>query len=1562
MGKSRKILNLIALTVFMGSNLLTPISYAVDDLYTWSETDSSMETQDNESGENVLWERGNGESEGIYSGWWEKNPQIAEQFLDLPISGVAKETPINVQNDEWETQNDEQNTDLADMSKMWADENTPIDILTLELEKSEQPQLQDVSTVIDYYPDSDVRYTLNGNENFTAWTITITDWTDTITILDRNLWATAAGTWCYYKTNWNKYCPYEEVYWYHFQWWNNYWFKPWCDLSWSTNSCSDSITSNAVSWQVDATTISYNPTNQEYYNSWVFYKGNHNWLNDNYKVNLWWWSTGDLTTFVELTEEQAKLRQGPCPKWFHVPSVWEFVKLSSMMTWSSDSEKDVQLHNLLYIPYAGFRDHGDAYVYDMWYYTYLWSSSPSSSNNNISWNYNILDPSLINYYISRGSRADAYSIRCFYDKYETYEAPEVDTIHPAKPEIGCPDYDEVLQCVSHNWFCPQYDFDDDWVVDDYDIALLVDWICTSDSSFINENKDLTNNENPKLMRKTPGGVEWVEEIWWYEIQICSDSGCNNVIHSWSHEDAVWHTDLSDGMYYRRVKAIDIAWNEWEWSDIWLFTVHTTPPEKPEIRCPSEDEVTRGVMFENTPQYDFNEDWEVDIFDLGSSEEWVCITNNTFINEDEDITNSKNPRLMRTIPGEEWAIQVSWYEIQICRDSGCNNVLYSWSYEEIIQNELSDGTYYWRVKAIDIFWNRWEWSDIFSFTVDTIAPAKPEIRCPSEDELFDSMMFENTPQYDFNGDWTVDIDDLDISLDWVCTTDNRYINEDQDITKNKNPRLVWTIPGEEWAIQVSWYEIQICRDSGCNNVLYSWSYEEIIQNELSDGTYYWRVKAIDKAWNEWEWSNIFSFTVDTIAPAKPEMWVPTTGEIYNCILDDQYCPQYDFDKNWRVTTADLNMFQSWVLLSDNTFIKENEDITNSKNPRLVRKTPGGSEWGSEIWWYEIQICRDSGCNNVIHSWSYEDVVWHTNLDDGIYYWRVKAIDKAWNEWEWSDIFSFTVDQPKYTVSYVDWVSWSVFVPQITTGLLSWQVTPDFNGSTWRVNYIFVWWNPIVNPVVTWDVTYTAQWYKDFNGNGENDETEDHFILTIHYVNSKWATVYPDYTWSYVSWASYSVVSTAKEHYTIDKATVSWVMWNENFTEIVTYSTQTPDTNDNWIADEDETHFTLEFTWWENWTLSGQTIWPDVLTWLTFDEAWITIPEIIPNSGYMFSGWDPEITWWTVITSWITLTPVYWDDKNGNGENDEGEEHFTLEFTWWENWTLSGQTIWPDVLTWITFGEAWIIIPEITPNSGYIFGWWSPKTPTSWDVVSKNYSVIWKVDANNNWIADEDEPKSSWSSGWWWGGWGKISNDSEKSAEWQKWNKEDSSADKPDSEWQEILRHSNNYPTELDSSFTKEQKEAYEFAKENWITTMPTIQKADMSWRLTRIQMAKMLSQYAINVLWKTPDTSKTIKFKDVTPKNDADYDNGVTLAYQLWIMWQNMKNNKFRPDDEVTRAEFATALSRLLFNTSDWEYKSTSSYYVPHIKKLMQKWIITKDDPKMKERRWYVMIMLMRSVK
>jgi len=71
----------------------------------------------------------------------------------------------------------------------------------------------------------------------------------------------------------------------------------------------------------------------------------------------------------------------------------------------------------------------------------------------------------------------------------------------------------------------------------------------------------------------------------------------------------------------------------------------------------------------------------------------------------------------------------------------------------------------------------------------------------------------------------------------------------------------------------------------------------------------------------------------------------------------------------------------------------------------------------------------------------------------------------------------------------------------------------------------------------------------------------------------------------------------------------------------------------------------------------------------------------------------------------------------------------------------------------------------------------------------------------------------------------------------------------------------------------------------------------------------------------------------------------------------MKNNNFRSNDIVSRAELVTALSRLLYGTKDWNDK----YYTTHLKKLKEKWIITKDNPSIKEKRWNFMLMLMRTV-
>ena len=168
----------------------------------------------------------------------------------------------------------------------------------------------------------------------------------------------------------------------------------------------------------------------------------------------------------------------------------------------------------------------------------------------------------------------------------------------------------------------------------------------------------------------------------------------------------------------------------------------------------------------------------------------------------------------------------------------------------------------------------------------------------------------------------------------------------------------------------------------------------------------------------------------------------------------------------------------------------------------------------------------------------------------------------------------------------------------------------------------------------------------------------------------------------------------------------------------------------------------------------------------------------------------------------------------------------------------------------------------------------------------------------------------------------------------------------------------------ANYSKEEEQAYIYAYKNNITTMNSIDKANMWWNLTRIAMAKMLSNYAINVLGLTPDTSKNCYFSDVSDSLDYQYDNWVKKACQLGLMWVWI--DQFYPNWVVTRAEFWTVLSRAL-NWKDTAklniMNNTNPYYSEHLNYLKEEWIMNNiANPTNFERRWRVMLMLMRADK
>lgn len=158
------------------------------------------------------------------------------------------------------------------------------------------------------------------------------------------------------------------------------------------------------------------------------------------------------------------------------------------------------------------------------------------------------------------------------------------------------------------------------------------------------------------------------------------------------------------------------------------------------------------------------------------------------------------------------------------------------------------------------------------------------------------------------------------------------------------------------------------------------------------------------------------------------------------------------------------------------------------------------------------------------------------------------------------------------------------------------------------------------------------------------------------------------------------------------------------------------------------------------------------------------------------------------------------------------------------------------------------------------------------------------------------------------------------------------------------------------YTSELQSAYRYAHSIGITTMPTIDTANMYGNLIRSHMAKMMSEYAKKVLGKTPDTSLSCDFTDIAGQS-AELQWFIKESCQLGLMGQGI--TAFDPNGIVTRAQFGTVLSRALRGSL---FDGANPYYKDHLQSLKDLGIMTKiDKPNTNEVRGYVMLMMMRVI-
>ncbi|MHA1346348.1 MAG: hypothetical protein ACTSU7_12740 [Candidatus Heimdallarchaeaceae archaeon] len=445
----------------------------------------------------------------------------------------------------------------------------------------------------------------------------------------------------------------------------------------------------------------------------------------------------------------------------------------------------------------------------------------------------------------------------------------------------------------------------------------------------------------------------------YIFEIATDPafGILDLVYSGGTSSRTHTTNEADGFYYWRVKTKDSAQNI-AYSATRTFTIDTIGPSAPTLVGPTHNTYTTDT----TPYLDWNvaatavsyqvqvdtsisfsapvvdtttansyyttptltEDsyyWRVRSKDSADnwgswSSSWSFTIDTTAPSaptlkspENSFETNDDTPYL-------DWREVLDAFEYQVqvdTSDSFPSPIIYVGgtvnSYYQI-SSSLSDDDYFWRVRCVDLAGNVGDWSAVRSFTIDTIGPFAPLLVSPDDSEtLTDTtpLLLWNTVTDGVDYQLQIDISGTFVSFEYNITTVNTF----------------YTIPVD-----------------------------------LSDGSYYWRVRAMDSAANWGSWSTIWSFTIDLEGPDAPVLNTPSNGAIIN----------------------DDTPYLEWIALGD-----------------AVE--------------YEIELATSAAFGGTILYSTTTSNNYYTiffSISDDVYYWRVRAKDAADNWGDWSTVWSFTVD--------------------------------------------------------------------------------------------------------------------------------------------------------------------------------------------------------------------------------------------------------------------------------------------------------------------------------------------------------------------------------------------------------------------------------------------------------------------------------------------------------------------------------------------------------------------------
>ena len=323
-----------------------------------------------------------------------------------------------------------------------------------------------------------------------------------------------------------------------------------------------------------------------------------------------------------------------------------------------------------------------------------------------------------------------------------------------------------------------------------------------------------------------------------------------------------------------------------------------------------------------------------------------------------------------------------------------------------------------------------------------------------------------------------------------------------------------------------------------------------------------------------------------------------------------------------------------------------------------------------------------------------------------------------------------EETKYTVRYTDGVDGKeVFADQVYGNLLSGVATPAFEGTPTREGYVFKGWNPEVATTVTGNVTYVATWGEDKNNNGIDDNEETKYTVTYK-DGVDGAEVFADQVYGNLL----SGVATPAFEGTPTRTGYVFKGWNPAVAATVTgnaiyVARWGEDKNNNGIADDEETKYTVRYTDGVNdGVIFADQVYGNLLSGVD-TPAFKGTPK---REGYVFKDWNPSVA--EKVTGDVTYVATWGKEKTNNGIDDNEETKYTVTYTDGVDGEVFADQVYGNLLS----GVATPAFEGTPTREEYVFKGWEPAVAEK-VTGDATYAATWGEDKNNNGIDDNEETK-------------------------------------------------------------------------------------------------------------------------------------------------------------------------------------------------------------------------------